>query len=120
MARNACKLLGLVLLLVGILGFTNLLHSLGAHVGPNDASHNLIHIVSGVLALYLGFAGSPSGARTFCLIFGVVYLALGAYGLVKGDLNIHRLKLVLGHVDHLIHVVVGVAFLAGGLLTKNG
>lgn len=121
MARTICKLLGLVLLLVGLLGFTHVLDSLGAHVGPAHATHNLIHIVSGVLALYLGFAGSYSAAKTFCLVFGIVYLALGAYGLliVKGDFTIHQLKLTLGHVDHLIHVVVGIGFLAGGLLSKK-
>jgi len=119
MARTVCKLLGLVLLLVGLLGFTHMLDPLGAHVGPAHASHNLIHIVSGVLALYLGFAGSPSAARTFCLVFGIVYLGLGLVGLMKGNLDITALKLVLGHVDHLIHVVVGVGFLAGGLFSKN-
>ena len=121
MAKTVCKLLGLVLLLVGLLGFTHILDPLGAHVGPAHASHNLIHIVSGVLALYFGFSGGYSAAKTFCLIFGIVYLGLGVYGLVivKGDLNIQQLKLTLGHVDHLIHVVVGIAFLAGGLLSKK-
>ena len=121
MARTICKVLGIVLLLVGILGFTHILDPLGAHVGPAHATHNLIHIVSGVLALYLGVAGSYSGARTFCLVFGIVYLLLGIYGLVivKGDFTIHQLKLTLGHVDHLIHVVVGLGFLAGGLLSKR-
>jgi len=104
---------------VGLLGFTHLLDPLGAHVGPANATHNLVHIVSGVLALYLGFAGSAGAGRTFCLVFGIVYLGLGLVGLVKGTLDIAALKLVLGHVDHLIHVVVGVAFLAAGLFTKN-
>jgi Domain of unknown function (DUF4383) len=119
MARTVCKLLGLVLLLVGILGFTNVLHPLGAHVGPADATHNLVHIVSGVLALYLGFAGSASGAKAFCLLFGIVYLGLGVVGLWKGNLDITALKLKLGHVDHLIHVALGIVFLAGGLFAKK-
>jgi len=119
MAKTVCKLLGLVLLLVGLLGFTNILNPLGAHVGPAYATHNLVHIVSGVLALYLGFAGSHSGAKTFCLIFGIVYLGLGVVGLVKGNLDIPALKLMLGHVDHVIHVVLGIVFLAGGLFSKS-
>ncbi|MCU1264822.1 MAG: hypothetical protein JWM21_1140 [Acidobacteria bacterium] len=119
MAKTVCKLLGIVLLIVGLLGFTHILDPLGAHVGPAYASHNLVHIVSGVLALYFGFAGSMSGAKGFCIVFGVVYLLLGVVGLVKGNLDIPALKLMLGHVDHLIHVVLGVGFLAGGLLTKK-
>jgi hypothetical protein len=119
MAKTVCKLLGIVLLIVGLLGFTHILDPLGAHVGPAYASHNLVHIVSGVLPLYFGFAGSLSGAKGFCIVFGVVYLLLGVVGLVKGNLDIPALKLMLGHVDHLIHVVLGVGFLAGGLLTKK-
>lgn len=118
MAKSVCKLLGIVLLLVGLLGFTNVLDALGAHIGPQHATHNLVHIVSGVLALYFGFAGSLSGAKTFCLVFGAVYLALGVLGLAMGTLNIAALKLVLGQVDHLIHIVLGVAFLGGGLIKK--
>jgi hypothetical protein len=119
MAKTVCKLLGIVLLIVGLLGFTTILSFLGANVGPTHASHNLVHIVSGVLALYFGFAGSLSGAKGFCLVFGLVYLALGVYGLVTGTINIPALKLILGQVDHYIHVVLGVGFLAGGLLTKK-
>jgi uncharacterized membrane protein HdeD (DUF308 family) len=119
MAKSVCKLLGIVLLIVGLLGFTHLLDPLGAHVGPAHATHNLVHIISGVLALYFGFAGPLSGAKMFCLVFGAVYLALGLIGLVKGTLDIPALKLMLGQVDHLIHIVVGVGFLGGGLLTKK-
>jgi hypothetical protein len=120
MAKTICKLVGAILLLVGILGFTHMLDFLGAHVGPTHATHNLVHIISGVLALYFGFAGSASGARGFCLLFGLVYLGLGVIGLAKGELNITAIHLMLGKVDHLIHILVGALFLAGGLLgNKN-
>jgi Domain of unknown function (DUF4383) len=119
MAKQICKLLGIVLLIVGLLGFTHLLDPLGAHVGPAHATHNLVHIVSGILALYFGFAGSPSSARAFCLLFGAVYLLLGVVGLAKGTIDIPAIKLVLGQVDHLIHIVLGIGFLAGGLLSRK-
>src|SRR5215475_922135 len=80
MAKTVCKILGVVFLLVGVCGFA-LPHLLGAHLSP---AHNLVHIVSGIVALYFGFAGSMSGAKTFCLVFGVVYLALGVLGLAIG------------------------------------
>ena len=114
MAKTVAKIMGLVLLLVGVLGFTHVLDSLGAHLSP---AHNLVHIVSGVIALYFGFAGSLSGAKGFCLVFGLVYLLLGVLGLVMGDLHIG--PLMLGKVDHGIHLIVGAIFLAGGLFTKN-
>ena len=114
MAKTVAKILGVVLLLVGILGFTHLLDSLGAHLSP---VHNLVHIISGVISLYFGFAGSLGGAKSFCTIFGLVYLLLGLVGMVKGDLMLG--PLMLGKVDHGIHLIVGAAYLAGGLLTKK-
>jgi len=121
MAKTVCKILGVVFLLVGICGFfaPNLL---GAHLTP---AHNIVHLVSGALALYFGFAGSLSGARGFCLVFGIVYLALGFLGqFVFGDPAMDRMWHVLGildlaRVDHFIHILLGVVFLAGGLFTKK-
>jgi len=117
MAKTVAKILGVVLLLLGILGFTNVLHSLGAHIGPDYAAHNLVHVVSGVIALYFGFAGTLGGAKTFCLIFGLVYLLLGIVGLGMADLHIG--PLMMGKADHGIHLLVGVIFLGGGLFTKQ-
>jgi hypothetical protein len=114
MAKTVAKILGVVLLLVGVLGFTHVLDSLGAHLSP---AHNLVHILTGVISLYFGFAGSLSGAKGFCIIFGLVYLLLGVLGLTMGDLHIG--PLMLGKVDHGIHLILGAIFLAGGLFTKN-
>ena len=118
MAKTVCKILGVVFLLVGVAGFAAPT-LLGAHLNP---AHNLVHIISGVVALYLGFAGSLSAAKTFCLVFGVVYLGLGVLGLAMGTgtdkmLNVGPLE--LGTVDHGIHILLGVALLAGGLFTKK-
>jgi hypothetical protein len=119
MAKTVCKILGVVFLLVGVAGFAapNLL---GAHLTP---PHNVVHIVSGVVALYFGFAGSLSGAKGFCLVFGLVYLALGLIGMLQGDPANNRMlelgPLMLGMVDHGIHLLLGAVFLAGGLFTKK-
>src|SRR5438477_13039553 len=111
MAKTVCKLLGLVLLLVGVLGFTHLLDSLGAHVGPAYAAHNAVHIVSGLIALYFGFAGSAGAARGFCLLFGIVYLLLGVAGWFLGTGPDHVFHigtlLTLGSMAHIIHIRVG-------------
>jgi hypothetical protein len=121
MAKTVCKILGVVLLLVGLIGFAtdNLL---GAHL---TTAHNVVHLVSGALALYFGFAGTLSAAKMFSLVFGVVYLALGILGLALGtgeDRMWHPLGtgvLNLGTADHGIHILLGVLFLAGGLFTKR-
>jgi hypothetical protein len=130
MAKTVCKILGVVFVIVGIAGFLAP-HLLGAHL---SLVHNLVHIVSGAIALYLGFAGSAGAARAFCLIFGLVYLGLGAAGLVLGQPGASGLPgmaemgsdpkmwkvlpgtLELGQRDHFIHLALGVVFLIGGLL----
>jgi uncharacterized membrane protein HdeD (DUF308 family) len=120
MAKTVCKLLGVIFLLVGICGFFAP-HLLGAHLTP---AHNLVHLVSGVIAIYLGFSGSLSAAKSFCLIFGVVYLALGFLGMFVFGTGADKMwnvagVLELGTMDHLIHILLGLIFLAGGLFTKK-
>jgi Domain of unknown function (DUF4383) len=118
MAKTVCKVLGVVFLLVGAAGFAAPT-LLGAHLTP---AHNAVHILSGVIALYFGFAGTLSAAKAFSLVFGVVYLALGILGLALGT-GVDKMWMVgpleLGQVDHGIHILLGVVFLAGGLFTKN-
>jgi hypothetical protein len=107
-----------VFLLVGVVGFVAPTF-LGAHLSP---AHNAVHIVSGVIALYFGFAGTLSGAKTFCLVFGVVYLALGVLGFGLGtppDRMWMLGPLHFGQADHGIHSLLGIIFLAGGLFTKK-
>jgi hypothetical protein len=118
MAKTVCKILGVVFLLVGIAGFAKS-DLLGAHLEP---AHNIVHIVSGVIALYFGFAGSLAGAKAFSLVFGVVYLALGILGMAMGSGELRMWTvgpLHLGTVDHGLHILIGVIFLAGGLFTKK-
>jgi hypothetical protein len=118
MAKTVCKILGVVFLLVGLIGFVSP-NLLGAHL---NAAHNVVHIVSGAIALYFGFAGSLAGAKTFALVFGIVYLGLGVIGLAIGtppDRMWMLGPLHFGQADHGIHILLGVIFLAGGLFTKK-
>jgi len=123
MARTVCKLLGLVFVIVGLAGFASP-HLLGAHLTQN---HNLVHLVSGAIALYLGFRGSASATRSFCLLFGIVYLLLGVAGWFMGTGPEHMFNipnaasplLILGKMDHIIHVLLGGVFLAGGTLGRS-
>lgn len=118
MAKTIALVLGIVFILVGLAGFAapNLL---GAHL---STTHNIIHLVSGAIALYFGWMGSLSAAKTFGYVFGVVYLLLGIAGFLMGT-GPERMwtvfgELMLGTMDHVIHVVLGVVFLVGALVTK--
>lgn len=119
MAKRIATLIGVVFILVGIVGF--LKHDLlGAHL---STLHNVIHLVSGALALYFGLKASLAQAKLFCLIFGIVYGLLGVVGYLLGNAaNDREWKvlegLVLGRMDHIIHILLGVLFLIGALMTK--
>jgi hypothetical protein len=118
MAKTIATILGVVFILVGIVGFVD--HNLmGTHL---NTTHNLVHIVSGAIALYFGLAGTLSAARLFCIIFGIVYALLGVCGFLLGNgadrmLAIDDL-LMLGTMDHVVHILLGIVFLIGGFLTR--
>lgn len=129
MAKTIATVLGIAFILVGIIGFVSP-GFLGTHL---SLAHNLVHIISGAVALYFGLAGSLSGARLFCLVFGAVYLLLGVVGFLLGapgtatvghmgpDSRLFVLlpgQLELGTMDHVVHILLGIVFLIGGLLTK--
>jgi hypothetical protein len=116
MARTICKVLGVVFVLAGLGGFA-MPHLLGFHL---TTIHNVIHIASGALAAYLGFSGSAGAVRTFCIVFGLVYLALGVLGFVAPGV----VAAVIGHPlvdsgelmpDNVFHIVAGAVFLLAGL-----
>jgi hypothetical protein len=118
MAKTLCKILGVVLLIVGLIGFA-VPDLLGLHLTP---IHNIVHLVTAAIALYLGFAGSPEGAKTFCAVFGAIYLLLGILGFAAPGV----VASIIGHPgpvtsadltpDNAVHLLVGIVFLAAGLM----
>lgn len=121
MAKTIATLVGAVFILVGIVGFLAPT-LLGAHL---STTHNIIHLVSGAASLYIGMKGTLAQARTFCLVFGIVYGLLGVVGFIVGTgadrmLNIDAIGLMLGTVDHIIHILIGALYLFGALSTKAG
>ncbi|MBD0371697.1 MAG: DUF4383 domain-containing protein [Pyrinomonadaceae bacterium] len=131
MAKTICTILGIVFILVGIVGFIAP-NFLGTHL---SLAHNLVHIISGAVALYFGLAGSLRGARLFCIVFGIVYLLLGVCGFLLGSpgspsgtmaamppdsrlLSVIPGQLELGTMDHVVHLLLGIVFLIGGFITK--
>lgn len=131
MAKTVATIMGVVFILAGLVGFVSN-DLLGFHL---TAFHNAgVHIVSGAISLYFGLKGTLAGARLFCLIFGVVYALIGVAGFllgqqgsptagVPGPASPYMFKplpslLELGTSDHILHIVLGLIFVVGGLLTK--
>jgi hypothetical protein len=130
MIKTVCLVLGAVLTLVGIIGFFAP-HFLGAHL---SMPHNIIHLATGLLAIYFG-TRTELKAKRFCQIFGVVYGLLGIVGFFMGpgiftiaemsgvqDGNLWKLipgALEFGTSDHVIHVVLGAVFALFGFMPSR-
>jgi hypothetical protein len=129
--QQAALLVGAVFLLVGILGFIPGIttdydtmefasHDSRAELlGIFQVSilHNLVHLAFGVAGLAL--SRSASGARTYLLAGGAIYLVLWLYGLLVGhdsDANF----VPLNTADDWLHFVLGIGMIAlGALLTRR-
>lgn len=117
MAQTVCKVLGFAFLVGGLVGFVQP-HFLGFHL---TTVHNVIHLATAAVALYLGFAGTVTAARTFCLVFGATYLLLGVLGFVApglvATLLVHPDPVTSEELrpDNLFHIVTGALFLVAGM-----
>jgi len=117
MAKTYCKILGIAMLVAGVAGFV-MPRLFGFHLTP---IHNIIHLATGALAVYFGFAGTYGAAQNFCRTFGVVYGLVALLGFVAPGV----LSAILGHPgmtasemmpDNVFHVLVTVTSLAAGFM----
>lgn len=128
--QKVCIILGAGFVLVGLAGIA-MPGLMGMHL---SMSHNLIHLVSGALALAMGYADDPKKAYTFAVAFGVVYGLLGIAGFLIGqpgypgvghmeaDQNLLRVipnVLEFGTMDHSVHLILSAAFLFSAYVWKK-
>ena len=104
------RVFGVVLTLVGILGLAintdqeTVKSLLGFDV---NLTHNIVHLLTGVLGLVAGFSMLVY-ARAYALVLGIVYSALGIWGLAVGE-GFDPFGL-LGNVnmaDNFLHLAIG-------------
>jgi len=121
-AVTYARVFGVVLTLVGILGFfitteQDVVESLlGFDV---NLTHNFVHLATGLLGVVAGFA-MLAYARTYAIVLGVVYTALGIWGLVVGD-GFDPFGL-LGNVnmaDNFLHLAIGVLGIGAYVASKE-
>ena len=126
--QDAARVVGVAFLLVGLAGFvpgltTDLFGGLefaGSEgtselLGVFEVSvlHNIVHGLFGLAGLAL--AATPNGARTYLVGGGALYLALFLLGIVGGGD-----WLPTDRADDWLHLVLGGAMVAAGVLTTRG
>lgn len=93
------KVIGVVLLLVGVLGFFMGDSVFGFEV---NMLHNIVHLVTGAVFAWAGFSASAPTKKVNQWL-GVIYLLVGVVGFFAlQDL------LALNTADNWLHIVIGV------------
>lgn len=118
MLKKLAILFGIVFLAAGILGFVPAVtphHHLFGIFHVNDV-HNLIHILTGVIALIVGFTGREA-SKIFFEVFGIVYVIVGILGFVYKDQAIFGL-IANNVADTWLHLIVGIVALYLGFVLK--
>lgn len=117
--KKLAKILGAVLVIVGVLGFVPGIVSNGLLLGifAVDLVHNVIHLLTGIVALGAAMS-SEKHARLFFKVFGVVYALVAVIGLVQGGSVLGLF--VTNMADHLLHIVLALVFLYVGFGMKGG
>ena len=125
--QNVARLVGIVFLLVGIAGFipgvtTNLYDGLEFAGNEGTAEllglfqvsvlHNIVHGLFGIAGLAL--AATASGARTYLIGGGAIYIALFLLGIVGGGDWIP-----VNNADNWLHLVLGAGMIGLGVLTTR-
>ena len=81
LVKPVTGILGLVLAIVGIAGF--FVSGGMLLMFEVDTMHNIVHILSGVIAL-IAFNSSQVASRWFLIIFGIVYGLVAVIGFAMG------------------------------------
>lgn len=116
-AKAYGKIVGVVLLLVGVVGF--LKHDL---LGMDlSRRHSAVHLLTGALLAALGFgAFDEKLTNAVVLAFGAVYTVLGVAGFFV-DQILPNLRVF--HTDlltNVIHLAVGLLGLAAAMMARKG
>ena len=128
--RRAATGVGVIFLVIGVLGFvpgvTSNFGGLSLAGHQSDARlfgvfqvsvlHNVVHLLFGVAGLAM--SRTVTGARTFLVGGGAIYLVLWLYGLVVDQRSGANFVPVNG-ADNWLHLLLGVGMIALGLLTRR-
>ncbi len=117
--RTYAQILGVVLVLTGILGLV-LGERLLLGILNIDLLEDIVHLATGGLLAYVGFARVDDGsARTVVGVLGVIYLVVGIVGFIVPDL-FGLLPDGLTIFDNLLHLALGVLSIAVAGLLRPG
>lgn len=112
-------LAGVVLVVVGLLGFVqNPLVGGPNALAPTDALHNIVHLATGLAALYIAFGLGGASRINGVIGFGVLYMVIFLAVLVSPTL-FGLFSVPANAVLHVIHAALALVSLAVGYMARN-
>ena len=80
--------------------------------------HNIVHLVTGALALYIGFGLTGVNRANGLIAFGALYAVVLVLTLLDPDL-FGVLQYGVNTLDHVLHAVLAVASIGIGWWARN-
>ncbi len=113
MAKTMALVFGIILVLIGLLGFVG-----NPLVGANglfvtNGLHNIVHIVFGIILVVASRSGQGNSAL-WLKILGFVFLVLAVLGFLLGGPMLLGI-VAINTMDQWLHLVLGVVLLIAGM-----
>ncbi len=108
MLKTCAIIFGIIMVIVGILGFIPQVtpHGLLLDLFHVNVEHNWIHILTGVVSILCGLT-SEHASRLYFQIFGIIYALVAILGMFYGDRPI--LGLIANNTaDVVLHVIIAI------------
>ncbi|CAN5304244.1 hypothetical protein BH18ACT5_BH18ACT5_00340 [soil metagenome] len=119
-AKTYITVIGIVLVVSGLLGFFD-----NPFVGADpdailaaDALHNIVHIATGFLGLWIGLSKRGEALARGVIAFGVLYLVLFVVLYLSPTL-FGALSIEVNNGDHVLHAVLAVVSLLVGFAARR-
>lgn len=119
-AKMWATLAGIVLVVVGLLGFIDnpLVGSAEGALVPTDALHNIVHLATGAIALAIAFGTSGKQQVDAVLGFGILYVVIFVAVLVSPTL-FGLFTVAANAVIHVIHAALAVVSIGVAMMARN-
>jgi hypothetical protein len=116
MGKTYAVVIGLVLTLVGIIGFVKGdAEFMGLHF---NLIHNCVHLATGLIGLAAGLGGGEKGGKGFAKAFGLIYTLVAILGFAGITYVVNLL--MLNTMYNVIHLAVGLLGLLAGFMGGGG
>lgn len=119
LVRGYAGLVGIILVAVGLLGFISnpIVGDPGANpVFVTGSTHNVVHLLTGAIALFVAFGLSGARQATGLIGFGVLYLVI--FVALVASPTLFGLLLPVSVGDHALHFGVGIVSIGVGMMAR--